>query len=607
MKAATDFQTSTFAGPIHGNGARSADVLLSSVRYAVPRSLVPLLAVAAAFLLGPAPLLAEFLGDLGEREQYGFYPLLVAAAVALAVVKLKSLPATSLARGTWWVAAPLLMLAVATFFFGALFYMRWFAAPGAILALAAIVWRLGGPEVARALVPVGVLLLVIVPPPFHLDEALTRWLQGLAVRGSSGMLDLLRVPHVMTGAVLEIPGHRLMVEEACSGINSLLSVVAFTLLFAFLKRRSAVAVVGLVAAAVWFVLWANIGRITIGAFAQARFGLNLLDGSAHELSGFLLFAVCLGLVMSMDQLLMLVFGESLTDARPRPGSPRSRAAGMAASGAAEGTARGRRPPGVAVLSTGSDAGLPLGDGAVPASAAFARPGWPWWAFATAFACVGVTTHLRIRDCWPASRLPGSISLAPPAKVGSWQLVPEGTRFHERTESFAKYIHRWHYRRAGGLVAEVGLAYPFTQGYHDPAVCYTSAGWSVTGRSGRAESGVAGDVGRATGGEPYFTMDLAKLAVTHGHVLFAAFDERGQWQSPSGEVAPQGALKYRIWLSRRVARLSPTHEVQTLVVSPAPLDAGQRRDVEQLFLEVRGELARQSLGQLVGGEGSEAEK
>jgi exosortase len=211
-----------------------------------PRSLLRRLAAAAiavAIVLGLVPLLHKFLVNLGEREQYAFYPLLSLAALLLALFRLRELPAASLRRGSWWVAGPLLLFALGLSAVGAVFYMRWFAAPAALVTLAAVVWRLGGPVVARTLLPVGVLLLVIIPPPFHLDEAFTQSLQRVAVQKSSALLDMLHVPHVRTGTVIEIPGHRLMIEEACSGINSLLSVIAFTLLFAFLKRRSAIVIV----------------------------------------------------------------------------------------------------------------------------------------------------------------------------------------------------------------------------------------------------------------------------------------------------------------------------------------------------------------------------
>jgi hypothetical protein len=220
-------------------------------------------------------------------------------------------------------------------------------------------------------------------------------------------------------------------------------------------------------------------------------------------------------------------------------------------------------------------------------------------------------HLRLRDCWPAPRLAGNADISPPASVAGWELVPAATRFHERTESFAKYCRRWVYRR-GAMTAEVSLAYPFTTGYHDPAVCYRSAGWAVMGRvahdPGAADlatgnvGGSGGPVGAAddrVADAPYFELDLTKMASTRGHLLYAAFDERGRWEAPRPQQPPANPILYRLWLSRRVAGLVPTHEVQTLVVSVEPLQAEQRRAAEALFLTVREDLSRQALALLPG--------
>ena len=89
------------------------------------------------------------------------------------------------------------------------------------------------------MVPPLVLLAVLVPPPGHQEQIVTLKLQHLAVGVSCRLLDALHVPNAQAGNVIEIPGRRLLIEQACSGINSLMAVLAFTLLYGFYLRRSA--------------------------------------------------------------------------------------------------------------------------------------------------------------------------------------------------------------------------------------------------------------------------------------------------------------------------------------------------------------------------------
>lgn len=497
--------------------------------------------IGAALVLGHFPLLSKFYVDLGQREQYGFVPLMLFATVLVAVWRLLETPAAWLRRGSWRIAAPLMLLSFALSAAGAVLYARWLAGPAAWLMLAGVTWRLAGPQVSRALLPVGMLLLVIIPPPLQLDGRLIRWLQQLAVHGSSRVLDAIHQPHVLAETVIEIPGHRLLIDEACSGINSLMSVLAFTLLLGILKRRSAGVVVLLLTGAMVFVIGVNIARITLGAVAQARWNIDLLNGTAHALSGFILFCICLGLIFTADYFILL--------ARRLTVHPQV----LPAPAAAQVEGNSHRED-------------------------HSQSGWPWWTVAVAFAGLGLFTAQRISGCWPVSRLPASVVVTPPKSVDQWQLIPSATVYREKTQSASRYTHRWIYR-SGDMIAEVLLAYPF-KGCHDPTGCYK--GWTVDQRAEQAD---------------FVIQDMTRLTAARGHLLFASFDERGRWLAPAGRSPHRRTLAYRFRHPREFATLIPTHEVQTLLVSPDPLTAEQQRNVQSLFLTIRDDLARQTLAHL----------
>src|SRR5262249_45473600 len=99
---------------------------------------------------------------------------------------------------------------------------------GGLLLLAAAPLGLGGWPLLRALLPALVYLLLVIPPPFGLDRLLITKLQLLTAKASSRVLDYFGVYHNMDGTVVETAGKRYMVEEACSGIHSLFSILACT-------------------------------------------------------------------------------------------------------------------------------------------------------------------------------------------------------------------------------------------------------------------------------------------------------------------------------------------------------------------------------------------
>src|SRR3712207_7667613 len=64
------------------------------------------------------------------------------------------------------------------------------------------------------------LLALTVRLPYRYDAALVGALRDLTAAAGSEALDALGVAHLLAGNVIETAGRRLLVEDACSGVNS---------------------------------------------------------------------------------------------------------------------------------------------------------------------------------------------------------------------------------------------------------------------------------------------------------------------------------------------------------------------------------------------------
>ena len=314
-----------------------------------------------------------------------------------------------------------------------LLYLRWMAVVSAFITLVAIVWWVGGKQLLRILLPAGVLLIVLIPPPGH-DDPVANRLRVVAIHASSRILDFVWVPHLVSGTVIEIWGHRLLVEEACSGINSLLSVIAFSLLYGFWQRRSAGVIVGLTIAAAVFVIcqmsfasrsapcWCITGRSTSSAAPPQR---NAGDD-----------AVC-GQPGIGDQ-----FPSAHHFILPEKGPVSSRTSSL------ERSTCGPR--------IGYDAWRIV-------SRTVDR-----WTAAVAFAALGVIMQVRVAHAWTSSRLPDRASFALPEQLAGWERAR--ARAHSRAapkpmgeNPFSGFITM-------AQSAGVAMDYPFS-GFHDSTICY----------------------------------------------------------------------------------------------------------------------------------------
>jgi exosortase len=165
-----------------------------------------------------------------------------------------------------------------------------------LLLLCGITLYLFGSEVLRLVAfPIGWLLFMI-PVPAIILYAITFPLQLLASRLALDVLDLLRVPALREGNVLYLANFTAGVAEACSGIRSLISILAFAVLIGHLLSMSLRSRWILAIAAVTVALSMNAARVAGTGLVGNYLGARWAEGFFHTFSGWLLFLGCLGII-----------------------------------------------------------------------------------------------------------------------------------------------------------------------------------------------------------------------------------------------------------------------------------------------------------------------
>ena len=88
-----------------------------------------------------------------------------------------------------------------------------------------------------------------------------------------------------------MPSYSLEVAEACSGLCSLVSLLALAAVYAYLTQKSKVKKIILFLSAVPIALVANIFRILVTALGAYLISPKMAEEFLHELSGLLVFIV----------------------------------------------------------------------------------------------------------------------------------------------------------------------------------------------------------------------------------------------------------------------------------------------------------------------------
>jgi exosortase len=164
--------------------------------------------------------------------------------------------------------------------------------------LVSAVWFALGPAILRAKPFPFLFLLLCIPPHYSLLSSFRRVLKGFATRLAADTLSLAGYEASPQGNILVVEAHQLEVADACSGIRSLMAIVATAVLFAYLFRTGIWKGLALTITAVPVTIAINVLRIIVVAVALVSLDINLAEGFVHDLVGYAVFGLSLVLLYS---------------------------------------------------------------------------------------------------------------------------------------------------------------------------------------------------------------------------------------------------------------------------------------------------------------------
>jgi exosortase len=249
---------------------------------------LPAAATAAAFVIlfsNPAMSLArEWLGDSGDS---GYGLLLFPVALWLAWRDGIHADATPNPRaGTFLLIGAALLRALGSL--AAELYSQRLAIWLAIFGL--VVFTCGWRQIRHWWLPL-TLLVLSIPLPAVITNYLTIPLQFQASALGAGMIRWRHIPVVASGNVIDIPGQRLFVAEACSGLRSLTALLALGVMIGGMYLTTIPSRILLLLFAIPVAVLVNGVRIFLTAFLMYFVDPSLGRGLQHERVGWALFLV----------------------------------------------------------------------------------------------------------------------------------------------------------------------------------------------------------------------------------------------------------------------------------------------------------------------------
>ncbi len=175
-----------------------------------------------------------------------------------------------------------------------------------IEAVVGSVLFLGGWQALRVLRFPLLLLCFMVPIPAVIYNQITFPLQIFASQVASATLELIGIPVLRDGNVLELPSQKLSVVEACSGIRSLLSLSFLSLVYGYFFESRGIIRAALLFLTIPIAIVANAGRVTL-AGVLSEYNPELARGFMHTAQGWVIFMVALVALVLTHKILGTIF------------------------------------------------------------------------------------------------------------------------------------------------------------------------------------------------------------------------------------------------------------------------------------------------------------
>lgn len=202
-----------------------------------------------------------------------------------------------------WLGSGLMLAAVAMLLAGTVGAEFYISRVSFVVALTSLVVYFFGLTILRLLIfPIGLFLLAI-PIPTILFNQIAFPLQLIASDYAARAINLIGIPALREGNVIELAHMKLQVVEACSGIRSLMALATLAMTYAYFACSSWWRRIVLVGAVIPIAIIANAVRVAgTGVMAHYK-GVEAAEGFMHSFSGWLIFVVAFALLLALAHVL----------------------------------------------------------------------------------------------------------------------------------------------------------------------------------------------------------------------------------------------------------------------------------------------------------------
>ncbi len=177
-----------------------------------------------------------------------------------------------------------------------------------VIILFGLTWYLFGDQIIRKTWFAFFFLCFMIPIPYVAYYAVAFPLQLAATKITVGLLSAIGVGVVRQGNIIHLAGgHSLEVAEACSGMRSLVALLALGAIYAYWSQRQLAGKATLFLSTIPIAVFANVVRVLLTAVLVVTLTESVTDEPTHTIMGLLVFVVAYVCLFAVGAIVRRVF------------------------------------------------------------------------------------------------------------------------------------------------------------------------------------------------------------------------------------------------------------------------------------------------------------
>ena len=190
---------------------------------------------------------------------------------------------------------------------GAITIFPFLSAISFLFVLCGLILYLYGKEMMRLLLFPVLFLIFAIPIP--VVPAITSILQSISARYSALTLEMLGVAVMRTGSKIQLKDCSFSIDMPCSGMNTLISLLAVSTIFIYLLKCPRLQKAALFCITIPVAIVANIIRVTSIILIADHYGVDVAMKLFHDFSSPLLFIIAFIFLILISKLMRCRIGE----------------------------------------------------------------------------------------------------------------------------------------------------------------------------------------------------------------------------------------------------------------------------------------------------------